>query len=75
MHILGYQGTVQELKHLKTFIGRMQCLELVLLELAEGVVVDDGKILQLNRDLNHASRKCSIQMHDRSRISHLSLDT
>ncbi|RID72203.1 hypothetical protein BRARA_C04106 [Brassica rapa] len=75
MHILGYQGTVQELKHLKTFIGRMQCLELVLLELAEGVVVDDGKILQLHRDLNHASRKCSIQVHDRSRISHLSLDT
>ncbi|KAF2579525.1 hypothetical protein F2Q68_00003625 [Brassica cretica] len=50
LHILGYQGTVQELKHLKSFIGRMQCLERVRLELAEGVVVDDGKILQLHSD-------------------------
>ncbi|KAJ4896977.1 F-box family protein [Raphanus sativus] len=75
LHILGYQGTVLELKHLKSFIGRMKCLEHVRLELAEGVVVDDGKILQIHKDLNHASWNCSIQVHDRSRILHLSLDT
>ncbi|ESQ44060.1 hypothetical protein EUTSA_v10006004mg [Eutrema salsugineum] len=29
LHVLGYQGTVEELKHLKSLVGEFQCLTLV----------------------------------------------
>ncbi|VVB06298.1 unnamed protein product [Arabis nemorensis] len=46
LHILGYQGTAQELKRLKSFLRGRNCVELVRVEIAQVVVVDDGKILQ-----------------------------
>lgn len=52
LHVLGYGGTANELEHLKSFLaGVNECLELVQVEFAEGVTVDDGTMLQTHRDL------------------------
>ncbi|CAA0387563.1 unnamed protein product [Arabidopsis thaliana] len=50
LHILGYRGTADEVKQLKSFIGEFECLELVQVDVAEAAE-DNGKILQSKRDL------------------------
>ncbi|CAH8390696.1 unnamed protein product [Eruca vesicaria subsp. sativa] len=62
-HVLGYGGTPNELEHLKSILGGVtECLELVQVEFAQGVTVDDhGTILQ-----THDPRwSCSIHVQDR----------
>lgn len=51
LHILGYRGTAEEVKQLKSFLGEFECLELVQVDVTEAVE-DDGKtLLQTKRDL------------------------
>ncbi|CAL9213216.1 unnamed protein product [Arabidopsis halleri] len=50
LHLLGYRGTADEVKQLKSFLGEFECLELVQVDVTEAAE-DDGKILQSKRDL------------------------
>ncbi|XP_023638843.1 F-box/LRR-repeat protein At3g60040 isoform X1 [Capsella rubella] len=50
LHILGYRGTSDELKQLKSFLGEFKCLELVQVDVAIAAE-DDGIMLQTKRDL------------------------
>ncbi|XP_010513740.1 PREDICTED: F-box/LRR-repeat protein At3g60040-like [Camelina sativa] len=62
-HILGYGGTAKELEHLKSIIGESKCLELVQVEVAQGIAVDDAILSQIYRDLKThlgVSSKCKI---------------
>lgn len=63
LRILGYQGTAQEFKHLKSFLYD---LEMVQVEVAQSVVVDDGIILGTYKDLmtllGVAESKCKIEV-------------
>lgn len=50
LHVLGYGGTAKELEHLKSFLGKTECLELVQVEVVQGVVMDDGMISQTYKE-------------------------
>ncbi|KFK35196.1 hypothetical protein AALP_AA5G252800 [Arabis alpina] len=67
LHVLGYRGTTHELERLKSFTRGRKCLKLVRVEIAQGIVVDDGKVLQIHRGLMtllgvSVSSKCKIEV-------------
>ncbi|EOA23944.1 hypothetical protein CARUB_v10017160mg [Capsella rubella] len=65
LHVLGYGGTSKELEHLKSIIGESTWLELVQVEVAQGVVVDDVILWRIYRDLKThlgVSSKCKIKV-------------
>ncbi|XP_010445400.2 PREDICTED: F-box/LRR-repeat protein At3g60040-like [Camelina sativa] len=51
LRVLGYGGTAKELEDLKKLIGESECLEVVQVEVVQGVVVDGGVISQTYNDL------------------------
>lgn len=67
LHVLGYERSAKELEQLKSFLGGTESLEVVRVEIAHYVVVDNGKILQTYRDLMtllgvSVSSKCQIKV-------------
>lgn len=67
LRVLGYQGTAQDLEHLKSFLRKSECLVLVQVEVAQSVVVDDAVSAQIFRDLMtllgvSLSSKCKIEL-------------
>ncbi|XP_019101721.1 PREDICTED: F-box/LRR-repeat protein At3g60040-like [Camelina sativa] len=64
LHILGYRGTADELKLLKSFLGEFKCLELVQVDVANAAE-DDGIILQIKRELLGVSlpSKCQFKVN------------
>ncbi|KAG7561504.1 F-box domain [Arabidopsis thaliana x Arabidopsis arenosa] len=67
LHILGYRGTSQELKHLRSFLGKTECLELLQVNVKEAVVDDDIIILKTKKELmmllgTSVSPKCQIKV-------------
>lgn len=69
LRVLGYRGTAQELKQLKSFLWNFECLELVQVDVTEA---DDGMLLKATQDLKRlagvsVSSKCHIKA-TRSRL-------
>ncbi|KAL1196585.1 F-box/LRR-repeat protein [Cardamine amara subsp. amara] len=67
LHVLNYGGTAKELEHLKSFLGKSQGVELVHVEVARSVVVDDAIVEQIFGDLKtlrgvSVSPKCKIEL-------------
>ncbi|CAH8269236.1 unnamed protein product [Arabidopsis lyrata] len=63
LHILGYGGTSQELKHLRSFLGKTECL----VNVKEAVVDNDIIILKTKKELmmlldTSVSPKCQIKV-------------
>ncbi|XP_019101969.1 PREDICTED: putative F-box protein At1g64540 [Camelina sativa] len=58
LEITGYGGSFRELKQMRHFLGKLQCLETVRI----GVQKDSNKYLRANlTTLPRASPKCNIQ--------------
>lgn len=70
LHVLGYRGTADEFKQLKSFLGEFECLELVQVDVTEE---DDGIIMQATNDLmtlpgSSVSSKCHVKVNTFSRV-------
>ncbi|VVB06299.1 unnamed protein product [Arabis nemorensis] len=67
LHVLGYGTTAKELEQLKSLLGGTESLEVVRVQIAEDVVVDDAMISQTYSDLMtllgvSVSSKCQLEI-------------